>query len=128
MGPIIEMSGSDGLSESEVAIHKRGGDLSPTVYVAKSLCLLFSSAATSDFNVLKQNSCGLCRQRKTKCDRQKPSCSHCIKAGADCKYLSKQKKHGLRAGYVAELERRLGEYPYLNIISVREVEFGIRTR
>jgi Fungal specific transcription factor domain len=28
----------------------------------------------------------------------------------DCEYLSKQKKHGLRAGYVAELEKRLGEY------------------
>ncbi|KAF7509379.1 hypothetical protein GJ744_008102 [Endocarpon pusillum] len=51
--------------------------------------------------------CRLCRQRKTRCDRNKPRCGHCIKAGADCEYLSKQKKHGLRAGYVSELERRL---------------------
>jgi Fungal specific transcription factor domain len=32
-----------------------------------------------------------------------------MKAGVGCEYLSKQKKHGLRAGYVAELEKRLGE-------------------
>ncbi|KAK5954606.1 hypothetical protein OHC33_004328 [Knufia fluminis] len=51
--------------------------------------------------------CALCRQRKTKCDRQLPKCGFCIKAKVECQYLPQAKKRGLRAGYVAELESRL---------------------
>ena len=51
--------------------------------------------------------CLLCRQRKQKCDRTLPRCSHCVKAKADCQYAPKPRKRGLRAGYVAELEERL---------------------
>jgi Fungal Zn(2)-Cys(6) binuclear cluster domain/Fungal specific transcription factor domain len=69
----------------------------------------FHGTSIDDFSLTRKISCRLCRQRKTRCDRRKPRCGHCFKAGADCEYVSKQKKRGLRAGYVAELERRLGE-------------------
>ena len=51
--------------------------------------------------------CFLCRQRKTKCDRTLPSCGFCVKAKAECQYVPKPKKRGLRAGYVSELESRI---------------------
>lgn len=56
-----------------------------------------------------QTVCALCRQRKTKCDRQLPKCSFCVKAKVACQYLPRQRKRGLRAGYVSELESRIGE-------------------
>lgn len=52
--------------------------------------------------------CYLCRQRKTKCDRKLPSCGFCLKAKVNCRYVAQPKKRGLRAGYVSELEARLG--------------------
>ena len=55
-----------------------------------------------------RGSCLLCRHRKAKCDRRKPRCGLCIKNDMDCEYVVMQKKRGLRAGYVSELERRLG--------------------
>ena len=54
-------------------------------------------------------SCYLCRQRKTKCDRILPRCGFCIKAKVECQYVSKPKKRGLRAGYVSQLESRIGK-------------------
>lgn len=54
--------------------------------------------------------CYLCRQRKTKCDRKLPRCGYCIKAKVNCQYVAQPKKRGLRAGYVSELEARLGTY------------------
>lgn len=55
-----------------------------------------------------RNRCSLCRHRKARCDRRKPRCGLCIKNDMDCEYVVTQKKRGLRAGYVSELERRLG--------------------
>lgn len=52
--------------------------------------------------------CYLCRQRKTKCDRKLPRCGYCVKAKINCQYVAQPKKRGLRAGYVSELEARLG--------------------
>lgn len=52
--------------------------------------------------------CHLCRQRKTKCDRTLPRCGFCVKAKVNCKYVANPKKRGLRAGYVSQLESRLG--------------------
>jgi len=52
--------------------------------------------------------CYLCRQRKTKCDRNLPRCGYCIKAKVNCQYVAQPRKRGLRAGYVSELEARLG--------------------
>ncbi|KIX05509.1 uncharacterized protein Z518_06381 [Rhinocladiella mackenziei CBS 650.93] len=51
--------------------------------------------------------CYLCRQRKTKCDRILPRCGFCVKAKANCHYVAKPKKRGLRAGYVSQLENRI---------------------
>ena len=53
-------------------------------------------------------SCTNCRSRKIKCHRQLPTCSFCRDNGLVCSYDQAQKKRGLRAGYVASLEDRLG--------------------
>lgn len=37
-----------------------------------------------------------------------PSCGFCIKAKVKCQYVAKPRKRGLRAGYVSELESRIG--------------------
>lgn len=34
--------------------------------------------------ITRGHSCILCQQRKVRCDRQKPKCSNCIKARAEC--------------------------------------------
>ena len=54
--------------------------------------------------------CYLCRQRKTKCDRKLPRCGYCVKAKINCQYVAQPKKRGLRAGYVSELEARIGKH------------------
>ncbi|KAK5093142.1 hypothetical protein LTR70_004923 [Exophiala xenobiotica] len=68
-----------------------------------------SSEASEDSGTTSRSRtvCALCRQRKTKCDRQLPKCGFCVKAKVECQYLPQPKKRGLRAGYVAELESRL---------------------
>jgi hypothetical protein len=53
-------------------------------------------------------SCELCKARKVKCDRGKPSCGWCAKNNKLCEY-KERKKPGLRAGYGRELEARLGQ-------------------
>ncbi|KAL9474204.1 hypothetical protein ACSS6W_008584 [Trichoderma asperelloides] len=35
----------------------------------------------------KSRACDACHRRKVKCDRNKPSCSECVKFGADCTYI-----------------------------------------
>ncbi|PVH82054.1 hypothetical protein DL98DRAFT_586738 [Cadophora sp. DSE1049] len=57
---------------------------------------------------LSNTICLLCRQRKQKCNRILPKCGNCMKGKFDCHYVAGQKKRGLRAGYVAELEERIG--------------------
>ncbi|KAG7418380.1 Bikaverin cluster transcription factor bik5 [Fusarium oxysporum f. sp. rapae] len=44
---------------------------------------VFTPSTPSD--PLPLRSCGFCRQRKVKCDRQKP-CSNCLRANNDCSY------------------------------------------
>lgn len=51
--------------------------------------------------------CLLCRQRKVACDRQQPSCGFCLKNNAQCQYVVNQKRPGLRAGFVSQLEQRI---------------------
>ena len=51
-------------------------------------------------------SCQLCKTRKVKCDRTRPSCGWCTRNKAVCEY-KERKKPGLRAGYGRELEQRL---------------------
>ncbi|KAB8219998.1 hypothetical protein BDV33DRAFT_231272 [Aspergillus novoparasiticus] len=57
---------------------------------------------------LSSSACVACRQRKTKCDRRRPTCSFCQKYDFDCTYLL-PRKAGLRAGYVSQLEQRIAE-------------------
>ncbi|KAF2664120.1 hypothetical protein BT63DRAFT_101477 [Microthyrium microscopicum] len=57
-------------------------------------------------------SCDTCKQRKVKCNRQKPSCAWCTKNGHVCEY-KERKKPGLRAGYGRELEAKLAEQAVL---------------
>ncbi|GKZ21808.1 hypothetical protein AbraIFM66951_008728 [Aspergillus brasiliensis] len=54
------------------------------------------------------SACLVCRQRKTKCDRQRPTCSFCQKYDLDCAYTP-PRKSGLRAGYVSHLEQRIAQ-------------------
>ncbi|KAG9885690.1 hypothetical protein KCU94_g17544, partial [Aureobasidium melanogenum] len=51
-------------------------------------------------------SCELCKIRKVRCDRGKPSCGWCVRNSQICEY-KERKKPGLRAGYGRELEARL---------------------
>ncbi|KAJ5168412.1 uncharacterized protein N7482_004006 [Penicillium canariense] len=46
--------------------------------------------------------------RKIACDRRKPTCDFCIKNHFDCEYAA-ARRPGLRAGYIAKLDRRLIE-------------------
>lgn len=55
-----------------------------------------------------KSACLFCRQRKVACDRLRPSCSFCRRNEVDCKYGS-SRKPGLRAGFVTQLEERVGE-------------------
>lgn len=48
--------------------------------------------------------CQRCRQRKFKCDGQKPLCSTCKQAGQTCLYESHIRKRGLPEGYVRGME------------------------
>ena len=37
---------------------------------------------------LKRSTCNLCRERKVRCDREKPQCQRCRKSGHECIYPS----------------------------------------
>ncbi|KAL7931468.1 hypothetical protein V8C35DRAFT_309595 [Trichoderma chlorosporum] len=50
--------------------------------------------------------CLSCRRRKSRCSRERPSCAQCVKIGAECQYVVKQKP-GIKAGAVDSLSRRL---------------------
>ncbi|KAL1870963.1 hypothetical protein Plec18167_007270 [Paecilomyces lecythidis] len=52
--------------------------------------------------------CTTCRSRKVACDRRKPSCGFCIKNQFECEYAA-TRRPGLRAGYIAKLDRRIVE-------------------
>ncbi|KAJ5626537.1 hypothetical protein N7528_003964 [Penicillium herquei] len=51
--------------------------------------------------------CDRCRRRKSKCDRLKPSCRLCTKAGAICVYTDRSKEPTVRRDIVDKLELRL---------------------
>ncbi|KAJ9098194.1 hypothetical protein QFC21_004523 [Naganishia friedmannii] len=65
--------------------------------------------------------CTHCRTRKIKCDNGKPNCSNCMKAGAECVYLTKQKP-GLKAGTGETMLKRIGEnVSFANTFSADQV-------
>ncbi|KAJ5273287.1 hypothetical protein N7478_008412 [Penicillium angulare] len=51
--------------------------------------------------------CDRCRKRKSRCDRLKPSCRLCSKAGAVCVYTDRTKEPTVRRDVVEKLEYRL---------------------
>ncbi|KAK4238570.1 transcriptional activator protein acu-15 [Achaetomium macrosporum] len=53
--------------------------------------------------------CVSCRARKLKCDRQKPVCSRCAKAGGECVYPESRRKPAFKRRNVRELEERLAQ-------------------
>ncbi|KAI9929456.1 hypothetical protein MW887_000928 [Aspergillus wentii] len=53
--------------------------------------------------------CLVCRHRKVACDRRRPQCGLCVKNNFDCQYKAREYRPGLRAGYVSELDKRLGQ-------------------
>ncbi|KAL1842395.1 hypothetical protein VTJ49DRAFT_5354 [Mycothermus thermophilus] len=53
--------------------------------------------------------CVNCRSRKLKCDRQKPICARCSRAGADCVYPESRRKPAFKRRNVRELEERLAQ-------------------
>ncbi len=55
-------------------------------------------------------SCNACRDRKLKCDRNKPSCGKCLRTGRECTYPERKTAAiGSRRNYAKALEARLGE-------------------
>lgn len=78
-------------------------------------------------------SCSFCRQRKVGCDRQLPRCGFCVRNRVECRYAAGIKRPGLRAGYVSQLETRLGpaqphtlSRPAADMISAGELEDRVR--
>lgn len=55
----------------------------------------------------RHTACDMCRQRKLKCNGEKPSCQTCIKLGRACEYTVTHKKSGPQRGYLRKLESRL---------------------
>ncbi|KAL5407652.1 hypothetical protein PMIN03_007024 [Paraphaeosphaeria minitans] len=51
--------------------------------------------------------CNNCRKAKLRCSRDRPSCAHCRKTGADCLYETKRTKPGLKTGAIENVHRRL---------------------
>jgi hypothetical protein len=50
------------------------------------------------------NACNVCRDRKTRCDNQRPKCGFCVATGGDCRYIDLSSSHFDRAS-LAILER-----------------------
>lgn len=57
----------------------------PTTSIAAEISDSPLPTPVTPSNPLHPRSCTFCRQRKVKCDRQKP-CSHCLRANNDCSY------------------------------------------
>ncbi|KAH7390199.1 fungal-specific transcription factor domain-containing protein [Cadophora sp. MPI-SDFR-AT-0126] len=58
-------------------------------------------------NSAKTISCTSCRQRKTKCDRVKPRCGNCVRAGYQCEFLERKKPAATQRRTLKMLEARL---------------------
>ncbi|KAK4169531.1 transcriptional activator protein acu-15 [Cladorrhinum sp. PSN259] len=53
--------------------------------------------------------CVSCRARKLKCDRQRPICTRCSRAGGECVYPESRRKPAFKRRNVRELEERLAQ-------------------
>ncbi|KAH6106686.1 hypothetical protein HBI69_178960 [Parastagonospora nodorum] len=51
-------------------------------------------------------SCEHCRTKKSRCDRELPTCTQCASSGIDCRYPPVNKR-GIPSGYLSYIEQRL---------------------
>ncbi|KAJ1920272.1 hypothetical protein IWQ60_007033 [Tieghemiomyces parasiticus] len=51
--------------------------------------------------------CEYCRQKKIRCNSDKPTCDNCKKRNLTCSYAASQSKRVHRQGYIEKLEQRL---------------------
>ncbi|KAL2127491.1 hypothetical protein VTI74DRAFT_10634 [Chaetomium olivicolor] len=68
-----------------------------------------ASAAAAAAPAHEPLACVSCRARKLKCDRQKPVCARCAKAGGECVYPESRRKPAFKRRNVRELEERLAQ-------------------
>lgn len=70
---------------------------------------------------LKRTTCNLCRERKVRCDREKPQCYRCRKSGLTCVYPSDKTDNDEIKSALNLLHSRLRKYPCLasEFLSVR---------
>ena len=52
--------------------------------------------------------CEMCRNKKNKCNGERPACSSCVSLDQPCFYSSDSRRRGLRSGYVRLLEMLWG--------------------
>ncbi|ORY03067.1 hypothetical protein BCR34DRAFT_573826 [Clohesyomyces aquaticus] len=62
--------------------------------------------ASSSQPELHPIACESCRNKKSKCDRDLPTCSQCASSGISCRYPPIHKR-GIPSGYISFLEQRL---------------------
>ena len=53
--------------------------------------------------------CHVCRQKRIRCDGQRPACESCIRAGVSCEYVLARRKAGPPKGHLRSLHERLGK-------------------
>lgn len=59
---------------------------------------------------LKRTTCNLCRERKVRCDREKPQCHRCRKSGQTCVYPSDKTDNDEIKSALNMLHSRLRKY------------------
>ncbi|KAH8799745.1 fungal-specific transcription factor domain-containing protein [Xylogone sp. PMI_703] len=67
-------------------------------------------------------SCINCRKRKLKCNRVKPACTTCLRAGLSCEYPERKKIAGSRRRNMRELEARLAQVETKLVAEVNRVK------
>jgi hypothetical protein len=60
---------------------------------------------------LKRTTCNLCRERKVRCDREKPQCHRCHKSGQTCVYPSENTNNDEIKSALNLLHSRLRKFP-----------------
>lgn len=73
---------------------------------------------------ISRQACDLCRKRKLKCDAASPSCSSCIRLGADCQYLMARGKSGPRKGHLKTLYDRIAHMEAIVVDADVNGEYG----
>ncbi|KAL3474322.1 fungal-specific transcription factor domain-containing protein [Aspergillus californicus] len=68
-----------------------------------------ASSPYRDYNPRKRGrtACTRCKTRKQKCDNEYPTCSNCLRAGAECDKTSVRQENGSQSEYARALEDRI---------------------